>query len=322
LPVQVGVITSPTGAALRDVLHVLERRFPALPVVLYPAQVQGDEAPAALRAALAAAVRRAECDVLIVARGGGSLEDLWAFNDEALVRDLAACPIPVVSGVGHETDVTLVDLVADLRAPTPSAAAEAVSPDGAALAHRFAEFAAHLATRQRRALATRGERLGWLLRRLALRHPEQRLRERSQRVDELERRLRDAWNRYAERRGHRLVVAERTLARHHPGPALAAQQATLAALGHRLGVAMRHAFATRRQVCATLGRGLDLVSPLATLGRGYAIVNGPDGRILRRAGEVEVGARVTARLASGRLGCVVASIAAEEDPDAAVPPTS
>ncbi|RLA31329.1 MAG: exodeoxyribonuclease VII large subunit, partial [Gammaproteobacteria bacterium] len=162
LPRQIGIITSPSGAALHDVLHVLARRFPAIPVVLYPATVQGDEAPNALRAALATAIRRAECDVLLLARGGGSLEDLWAFNDEALARAIRACPIPVVSGIGHETDFTIADFVADLRAPTPSAAAEAISPDGAAWTHRFDGFASRLGSLLHGELSRQDKRLNWL----------------------------------------------------------------------------------------------------------------------------------------------------------------
>src|SRR5690606_28501024 len=129
LPRQIGVITSPSGAVIRDILHVLKRRCPQIPVLIYPAAVQGREAPAQLRAALALANARQECDVLILARGGGSLEDLWAFNDEQLARDVAASGIPVVSAVGHEVDIGLTDFAADMRAPTPSAAAELVGPD-------------------------------------------------------------------------------------------------------------------------------------------------------------------------------------------------
>jgi len=313
LPRQIGVITSPSGAALRDVLHVLARRFPAIPVVLYPATVQGEEAPAALRAALAAAVRRAECDLLLLARGGGSLEDLWAFNDEALARAIRACPVPVVTGIGHETDFTIADFVADLRAPTPSAAAEAASPDGAAWSQSFARLAARLAEGQRAALARRRERLDWLRRRLQVQHPAQRLRERMQRLDGLEQRLQRGWAGVARGAGHRLTVARGALARHTPTARLAALRGLLGGLDHRLRLAVRQELARRRQALAASGRALDVVSPLATLGRGYAIVSDDRGQILRRAGDTRTGAVVEARLADGRLACRVTSILPPEE---------
>ena len=313
LPRQIGVITSPSGAALRDVLHVLARRFPAIPVVLYPATVQGEEAPAALRAALAAAVRRAECDLLLLARGGGSLEDLWAFNDEALARAIRACPAPVVTGIGHETDFTIADFVADLRAPTPSAAAEAASPDGAAWGQAFTRLAARLAEGQLAALARRRERLAWLRRRLQVQHPAQRLRERMQRLDGLEQRLQRGWAGVARGAGHRLAVARGALARHAPTARLAALRGRLDGLDHRLRLTVRQELARRRQALAASGRALDVVSPLATLGRGYAIVSDDRGQILRRARDTRTGAVVEARLADGRLACRVTSILPPEE---------
>ncbi len=315
VPRQLGVVTSASGAALRDILHVLARRFPALPVVVYPATVQGDEAPAALRGALAAAVRRAECDVLLLARGGGSLEDLWAFNDEALARAIRACPIPVVTGIGHETDFTIADFVADLRAPTPSAAAEALSPDGAAWLARVAELATRLGDALEDGLGRREERLAWLTGRLQVQHPAQRLRERMQRLDELDQRLRRGWDALSRDAGHRLAVARAGLARHVPTARLATLRETLAAHDHRLRLAARETLARRHQRLAATARALDVVSPLGTLGRGYAIVTGDDGTILRRAADTRVGAQVEARLAEGRLHCrVEATLNDHEEP--------
>jgi len=307
LPRQIGIITSPSGAALHDVLHVLARRFPAIPVVLYPATVQGDEAPNALRAALATAIRRAECDVLLLARGGGSLEDLWAFNDEALARAIRACPIPVVSGVGHETDFTIADFVADLRAPTPSAAAEAISPDGAAWTHRFDELATRLGSLLHGELSRQHERLNWLQRRLQVQHPAQRLREQMQRLDDLEQRLQRGWVGTALRAGHRLEVARTTLARHAPTTRLAALRDTLDTLDHRLRRATNQGLERWQQALAATSRALDMVSPLATLGRGYAIVTDESGQILRRADDTSAGARIDTRLANGQLTCRVES---------------
>lgn len=189
LPRRIGVITSPTGAAIRDVLNILRRRFCSIPVLLYPVQVQGASAAPQIAAAIRLASTRAECDVLILARGGGSLEDLWAFNDEAVARAIYNCAVPVVTGIGHEVDFTIADFVADVRAPTPSGAAELVAPD-------CNEWSRHvvLLTRRMRGAVSRNirirlDRSGWLQRRLAQLHPGIELRQRAQRLDEIEQRL-------------------------------------------------------------------------------------------------------------------------------------
>src|SRR5210317_1844876 len=161
VPARVGVITSPSGAAIRDIITVLGRRFPSVPVVIYPAAVQGDAAPGELLAALQTAVRRDECDVLIIGRGGGSLEDLWAFNDETLARAIAECPIPIVSAVGHEVDFTIADFVADVRAPTPSGAAEIVVPDQHDWLRRISVLAARLARIGERTVEDRAQQVDW-----------------------------------------------------------------------------------------------------------------------------------------------------------------
>src|ERR1700683_1480816 len=186
LPRRIGVITSPSGAAVRDILHVLARRFPAVAVMIYPVAVQGAQAPAEIFAALALACRRADCDVLILARGGGSLEDLWAFNDERLARAIVASPIPVISGIGHEIDFTIADFAADVRAPTPSAAAELVVPDAQEWLTAFVRLGSRLERCMRRRLEEHGERLRWLAGRAALVSPTARLGAHAQRLDELE----------------------------------------------------------------------------------------------------------------------------------------
>ncbi|NIA27709.1 MAG: exodeoxyribonuclease VII large subunit [Desulfobulbaceae bacterium] len=171
LPERIGVITSPSGAAIRDIISILRRRFPSIPVIVYPAAVQGEAAPGELIAALASAVGRNECDVLIMGRGGGSLEDLWAFNDEKLARAMAACPIPIVSAVGHEIDFTIADFVADVRAPTPSGAAEIVVPDRAHWLRSIDSLAARIGRLAQRAVEERAQSLDWLGRRLAQASP-------------------------------------------------------------------------------------------------------------------------------------------------------
>jgi exodeoxyribonuclease VII large subunit len=189
-PQRIGIITSPTGAAVRDILHILERRYPCAQVLIYPSPVQGAAAATALIAALELAGSRAECDVLILARGGGSLEDLWAFNDERLARAMLRCPIPIVTGIGHEIDFTIADFVADVRAPTPTGAAQLVVPDAEAWRQRLAQLAVRFAAAARRTLRSEQAVLDTLARRLQQAHPGARLLQHSQRLDELEARLR------------------------------------------------------------------------------------------------------------------------------------
>jgi len=211
LPARIGVITSPTGAAIRDILSVLGRRFPSIPVVIYPTAVQGDAAPAELIGALQTAVRRDECDVLIMGRGGGSLEDLWAFNDEKLARAIADSPIPIVSAVGHEVDFTIADFVADVRAPTPSGAAELIVPDRDDWLRSVNSLAARIARLGQRAIEDRGQTLDWLARRLAQSSPGAMLQRSATRLNGSKRRLSTAARSIVVDRTHRLELAMRGL---------------------------------------------------------------------------------------------------------------
>ncbi|HVC01971.1 MAG TPA: exodeoxyribonuclease VII large subunit [Steroidobacteraceae bacterium] len=305
LPRRIGVITSPTGAAVRDILQVLGRRFPAAAVLIYPVPVQGAQAPAEIVEALRLAGRRAECDVLILARGGGSLEDLWAFNDEAVARAIVASPIPVVSGVGHEVDFTIADFAADLRAPTPSAAAEIVVPDAEEWSKTFRAFASRLRQSMSRWLRDARDRLGWLAGRTAHAGPSARLAEQMQRLDELEQRLpRGVRQRLAELRS---AVAESRSRLWSLSPAVrlretAGRQNDLLA---RLRAAELQQLRHARERLLPLVRTLQAVSPLATLERGYAIVATGDGRILRDAADAPPGTRIEARLARGRIRATV-----------------
>ncbi len=304
LPRRVGVITSPTGAAIRDVLSVLKRRYPGLPVLIYPVPVQGDAAAPAIVRALALAGERRDCDVLLLVRGGGSLEDLWPFNEEAVARAIRACPIPVVCGVGHEVDVTIADFAADHRAPTPSAAAELISPDGAAWLARFTQLGERLARALGRQLRDDRQRLTVLQARLERTHPRRRLQEQAQRLDELELALSRCMLRTMSARGQRLDGLVRRLKSQSPERRVRAARETLVALERRLRGSMQAQVKQRRQSLDGLARTLHAVSPLATLGRGYAIVEGPDG-IVREADAVAPGERVTAILHKGRLVCRV-----------------
>jgi exodeoxyribonuclease VII large subunit len=251
----IGIVTSPQAAALRDMLTTLARRAPMTPVVLYPAPVQGEGAGAQIARAIAAASARAECDVLIVGRGGGSLEDLWAFNEEVVARAIADCAIPVVSGVGHETDFTIADFVADLRAPTPTAAAVAASADRAALCEQAAATRRRLARDMRRLIETRAQRLDALGRRLLT--PAQRLARDRDQVAQLGRRLARAL------------------------PDLPAARGELARLAPRISAAAARALEDRRRRMGAARNALGHLDPTQVLARGYSIVRDADGRVRR-----------------------------------------
>ncbi|NEX22925.1 exodeoxyribonuclease VII large subunit [Thiorhodococcus mannitoliphagus] len=305
-PRQVGVITSPSGAAVRDVLTVLGRRFAALPVIIYPAQVQGEAAPAALIAALEIANLRAECDVLILARGGGSLEDMSAFNDEGLARAIRASKIPVVSGVGHEIDITIADLAADRRAATPSAAAELVAPSAEHLRQGVLALSARLMGAQQRKLAGSRQRLTAVTRHLALLHPSARLQQQAQRLDRAELRLRALIAERVARSRRRLQPLMDRLAASSPDRRIERAQLSLASLQLRLSRSQKELLAHRRERLLRAVAGLDARSPLGTLTRGYAIVTKlPEGEIVRDSAQVAPGDRVRARVAGGTFEAVV-----------------
>ena len=301
LPKRIGVITSPSGAAIHDILHVLARRFAAIPVLLYPVAVQGAAAAAEIVAALKLAGRRAECDVLILARGGGSLEDLWAFNDEALARAVAACPIPVVSGIGHEIDFTIADFAADVRAATPSAAAEIVAPDAEEWVASLRRLRERLQRALRQGIDTHRERLRWLIGRAELVNPEARLAQQGQRLDELEQRASRALRQILADRRSALGLSVSRLWQLSPAARLQGTAARHAALFARLRAAGLRQLNRARERLAPLVRTLNAVSPLATLDRGYAIVSLEGGAILRDAKDATAGTIIEARLSQGRI---------------------
>jgi exodeoxyribonuclease VII large subunit len=317
LPRRVGVVTSPTGAALRDVLHILRRRFPAVPVLVYPVAVQGEAAPREIVQALQLAGLRRDCDVLILARGGGSLEDLMAFNDESVARAVAACPIPVITGVGHETDVTIVDFVADERAPTPSGAAERAVPDAAEYLRALAALTRNLVAAMRRRLSTQVQGLRQHERRLARCHPGARLRQHAQRLDELEQRLQHCVRRRLDRARVRLGNARALLARSSPDRKLVPLRLRLDAAARRLPTAMRRRVERARDRWQRGMATLHAVSPLATLERGYAIVADAQGHVVTEAASLAPGTSIEARLARGSVAATVTSVrTGPEEPDA------
>ncbi len=301
LPRRIGVITSPTGAAIRDILHVLARRFPAADVLIYPVPVQGAQAAAEITAALVLAGARGECDVLILARGGGSLEDLWAFNDEGLARAIVASPIPVVSGVGHEIDFTIADFASDVRAPTPSAAAEIVVPDHLEWLKTLRSTGARLHQALRRRLGDARERLRWLAGRAALVNPAARLSQQIQRLDDIELRLARAWRQSLSDRRSRLMDCRGRLWQNSPVVRLREAAARHESLRARLAAAELQALRIARERLMPLARTLAAVSPLATLDRGYAIVSRAGGGILRNAADAPPGTLIEARVAHGTL---------------------
>jgi exodeoxyribonuclease VII large subunit len=263
LPRRIGIITSPTGAAVRDVLHVLARRFPAVDVLIYPVPVQGAQAASDIIAALAQAGRRADCDVLILARGGGSLEDLWAFNDERLARAIVVSPIPVITGIGHEVDFTIADFVADVRAPTPSAAAEMVVPDAAEWLASFLRWDARLQRSVRRHLDAHRERLRWLTGRAAQASPTVRLTQQAQRLDELEQCLLRALQRQLRERRERLqwLTGRATLV--SPAARLTQQALRLESLQQRIERGWRQLARLRSDAQGRLQGRLWQASPVA-----------------------------------------------------------
>ncbi|MCO7555457.1 exodeoxyribonuclease VII large subunit [Metapseudomonas otitidis] len=297
-PQRVGIVTSPTGAVIRDIISVFRRRAPQVSLTLVPTAVQGREATAQIVRALALADAQG-FDALILARGGGSLEDLWCFNEETVARAVAACKTPIVSAVGHETDVSISDFVADVRAPTPSAAAELLAPDSSGLRQRLEGLERRLQLRMRQLIAHQHLRLDGLTRRL--RHPGERLRQQAQRLDDLEMRLQRALDRQVSQRRERLARLETRLAAQHPGRALGLLRQRLDALAARLPRAMRETLGTRRLELQSQVQTLHAFSPLATLGRGYSILLDERGQAIRSASQTQPGQRLKARLGEGEL---------------------
>jgi exodeoxyribonuclease VII large subunit len=256
MPRRIAVVTSPTGAAVRDVLHILARRFPCASVLVIPTAVQGAAATPAIVAAIDNASLRGDCDVLLLTRGGGSIEDLWCFNDERVARAIRRCSIPVVCGIGHEIDFTIADFASDVRAPTPSGAAEIVVPERRALLATLANCTMRLRASVSRQLARAQQRNADLIARLQRAHPGNRLRQQAQRLDELDMRLRRGWEKSLTRATQRLLLAQ---------------------------------------------RGLDAISPLATIQRGFAIVTKTDGTVVQDAAALAVGENIEARVAHGTV---------------------
>ena len=298
---RLAVLTSPSGAVIRDIVSVLRRRFPLVGVDLLPVPVQGDTAAAQIRTMLQAAAASGRYDVLVLARGGGSLEDLWAFNDEALARAIAASPVPVVSAVGHETDFTLADFAADLRAPTPSAAAELLVPDRTTLRARLDGLHRQLHALHAQGLRQRGQRVDHAFLRLQALRPQARLDALQQRAQQARLRLVNAMQRRLQHEQARARHAEAILRAGHPRRRIERLQERLDALrGRPQSLLARHLQHEALRLRG-LARSLHAISPLATVARGYSILQHPDGRLVRGLGDAEPGDALRARMHDGHL---------------------
>ena len=302
LPMQIGIITSPTGAAIHDIMTVLKRRFPAVPVIIYPVAVQGDSAKTEIVTALQTANRQQVVDVLIVARGGGSLEDLWAFNEEIVVRAIADSEIPVISAIGHEVDVTIADFVADLRAPTPSAAAEHAVPEQQEWLNTFKAFETQLHQQIRRQLLQHKQTLDWLNRSLQQQHPGQKLQRNAQRLDELENRLLRIWQHKLIQYKNQLEVKNNALNRHNPAEKISHHQQKLLYFDQRIKRAIQLKLEQLQRKQTTVSQTLHAVSPLATLNRGYAIVtHQTSNQIIKSSEQLALDDMTETRLGKGYI---------------------
>jgi len=298
---RIGVITSATGAAIRDVLSVMSRRWPLVEVEVLPVPVQGREAPPAIVSMLRKASASGRYDVLLLTRGGGSLEDLWAFNDEQVARAVHASAVPVVSAVGHEIDFSISDFVADLRAPTPSAAAELLVPDILALRRHVEQLRQRTVAIHERRLHTRIQRLDHLLARLQAQRPQARLARDRQRLEQLQRRLLACRQAQVTQKTIRLDRMHARLLAQHPRQRVAMLRQRLEQYALQLRHMMQHKLQRERLELQHVARAMHAVSPLATLERGYAILFDEEGKVLRSAQNVAVDTPLRAKLADGDL---------------------
>ena len=307
-PRVIGVVTSPTGAAIRDILNIIGRRFGDLRILITPVRVQGDEAPGEVVQALANLQEILDLDVIIVGRGGGSIEDLWAFNDEGVARAIAACRVPVISAVGHETDFTIADFVADLRAPTPSGAAELVVREKLVVIETLADLYARLKQAVTSEVAAYRERVVFLSRRRVLTDPARALRDLHRRLDELQGRLRLGLRSSQRQVRHRVALATGALRRSIPLARIAGGVALLTQLRGRLVASAQHSLkASRSRFAESVGR-LESLSPLGVLARGYSVTRLASGEVVRSAGQVAVGDPLEILLHQGALGARVTDV--------------
>jgi exodeoxyribonuclease VII large subunit len=301
VPACIGVITSRTGAAIRDVLSVIARRFPSVPVKLFPVPVQGEESAPAICHALELAQQYGACDVLLLVRGGGSLEDLWSFNEESVARAIFNCPIPVVSGVGHEVDITIADFVADHRAATPTAAAETVTPDQQAWMQTLDWYQSRLQQLAGEKITRAGERLSWLRTRLTQQHPLANLQRLGQRVNDIDKRMRMTMDYKIRAASDRMQHLHTRLLSCSPAISIRNYRNNIERLQQQAQFHIRSAVEQRKSHLSTLASTLNAISPLQTLSRGYSITSNADGQAITNTDSVSQNELINTRLHSGQL---------------------
>ncbi|OGT30962.1 MAG: exodeoxyribonuclease VII large subunit [Gammaproteobacteria bacterium RIFCSPHIGHO2_12_FULL_35_23] len=306
IPNRIGIITSPTGAAIRDILHVLKRRMPAIPVLIYPTLVQGELAAKQIATQIHLANQRAECDLLILARGGGSLEDLWPFNEEIVAQAIFASLIPIITGIGHEIDFTIADFVADQRTPTPSAAAELASPNQQDLLHKIMLFEMRLIKQFSHQLEKLTQSVDWLNKRLLQTHPQYQIKKQYEQLEQLKKRLFLSFTVAIGCYHHKLQTLIVKLNQHHPAHRFKQINLTLQHLTTRLITSIKQQIIHKQAALHTLIRTLHTISPLATLDRGYAIIKEVNTqKIIRDKSQVTPGTHVLATLNNFEIECTV-----------------
>jgi exodeoxyribonuclease VII large subunit len=305
-PKHIGIVTSPSGAAVRDIVSTLKRRCPGVPITIYPAVVQGDSGAKSIINAIRDAVAHQRCDVLLVSRGGGSLEDLWCFNDEGVAREIYACPIPIVSGVGHEVDVTISDLVADLRAPTPTAAAELVSPNTEQLLNQLESIKFRLPRSFERFIQRRAQQVDFTGRQLV--HPRQQLKHNSDKLDRIASRLTLNINSSISKP---TIAADNLIKRlrfQNPRRLVDNKALSMSIISQRLQRATNSKLSSVQKATHNLGGQLHLVSPLATLDRGFAIARDQQKEIVRSTNQLSADDKISIQLSDGHVDCDVIEV--------------
>jgi exodeoxyribonuclease VII large subunit len=305
-PKHIGIVSSPSGAAVRDIISTLKRRCPGVPVTLYPAVVQGDTAAKSIVSAIKDAVQHQSCDVLIVSRGGGSLEDLWCFNHEEVARAIFKCPIPIISGVGHEVDVTIADLVADLRAPTPTAAAELVSPNTEQLINQIEGIKFRLPRSFERLIQRKAQQVDMTGKQLV--HPRRQLQINNDKLQRASSRLNHNIQNILSHPNTRLTSQSQRLISHSPLKSIKQRSLASETLMKRLQRSNFQNLATTHHKLESLAGQLNLVSPLATLGRGFSIAKDASDKIVRNSKQVKVSDSIHITLANGQLECAVTKV--------------
>lgn len=304
----VGIITSPTGAAIKDILSILKRRNPLIKVIIYPALVQGEQAKSEICTAIKTANVRAECDVLIVGRGGGSLEDLWSFNEESVVRAIYNSKIPTISAVGHEIDTTLSDYVSDLRAATPSAAAELISTNMVDMFDKLIRFKQLMINANNRKFIEYHSLIDSLQHRLSQAHPAQQLQLQQQKVDELNIRLKQAIKRELQRFNQPTIHLRERLLHISPIKDFQIKKGFVQQIERRIAIAIKRNYQQKTELFSHLIEQLQMLSPLATLARGYSIVRNKDANIIQYTKEVIIGEKITTQIIDGKIISKVLSI--------------